>query len=581
MQGMDTVTLGDLRERLLQRLLVITVVAAGIAYVPGVIAAWNAGLTELVVLDTVVWLAVLGLALWRRGSYRLRSALYLTIWFAFAVVLVALVGPLGGGPAWMLTVPVLAALLFGRWAAVLALAGILVIGVAYGVWLVAGGSAAGALTGVAYDIASWSASAGAVLFLGVILVSAAGSLLEGLARSIGDLKAANARLEEALGERRRIEAELVRSANTRALGTLAGRVAHDLNNLLVPILMAGDEARSASAVGSRQRQHLDLVVASAERARDLSRQVLVFGRDAPPERFPIAVASVVEEVALLLRSALPRGVALRLEVGAPEAVVSAGRGELHQVLMNLGTNAARALGGGGSTLVIAVELDAHDDQVHIRVSDDGPGIAPEHVERVFEPYFTTSADDSGTGLGLSIVKHVVDALGGSVEVASRVGEGTTVMVSLPRLDAALPVTSAEFAGAAGAATTDAARILLVDDDDLVRATTLMVLQTLGHDVVEAATPESALRRVHDEPDAFDVVVTDQAMPGMTGVDLAASLLALRPQLAVVLVSGFLDEATEARALEVGVRAVLTKPFDRRRLAEAIGAARSAVGAPGR
>ncbi len=570
---MDALSSSTLRERLLQRLLLITATVAAVAYVPGVIASWQQGLGALIALNTLAWLAVLALTLWRRGPYGLRGALFLGLWFAFAVALTWLVGPLGAGPAWMVTVPAMAALLFGMRGAWLALIGILTMGVVYTLWLVAAGGATEALPGPAYDVYSWTASLGAVLFLSAVLATGTASLMNGLERSASELRAANEQLEEALRERERLESELVRGANVRALGTLASRIAHDLNNLLLPVLMASGEARDASPPGTAERKRLELVVTSAERARDLALQVLAFGREVAPERRPLALHAAVEEVAALLGPALPSSAALQVSLPEREAKVWANPAELHQVLMNLGSNAARALRRRGSLLQMAVSLHDTTEEVEVVVRDDGPGIARDDLKRVFDPYFTTHGSDQGsdrgTGLGMPIVRHVVESLGGRIHIETALGVGTSVSVWLPwfSVPTASDGTAAEPAG-----TETSLRVLLVDDDDMVRASTRMVLESLGHEVIEASSADAALASVRDAPQAVDLVLSDQAMPGMRGIELAAMLLELRGDLPVVLMSGFVDDATQQRASEVGVRLVLSKPFDRRRLTEAIAAA---------
>jgi signal transduction histidine kinase len=420
------------RSRILQRLLVTTAVVAAVAYVPGVLAAADAGLYGLIVIDTIAWAAVIALAAWRRLPFSIRANAFLIIWYSFALVLLWLVGPAGAGIAWLLSVPVLSALFFGRPGALWGVISVVLVGVAFGALLfVAPGAGAVAVPEPPYSLMAWIASAGSVIFLSVVLAVGIAHVITGIVRSAEALRTANDRLVAALADRERLEQELVRTAKTRALGRLASGVAHDLNNLLVPILVAGGEARDAAREGTRQRQRLELVVAAAERARDLSQRILTFGRDAPTDRRPIAVVPLVHEVVDLVRGALPETVTVHASVGDGDPHVLAEPGEIHQVLMNLCTNAARALEESGGTIDVRAGVDEGAAELVIVVQDDGPGIAPEDLERVFEPYHTSRKSSEGTGLGLAIVRHLADGLGGSVSLSSSGGEGAVATLRLP------------------------------------------------------------------------------------------------------------------------------------------------------
>jgi signal transduction histidine kinase len=425
-------SLQEWRSRILHRLLVTTAVVAAVAYVPGVMAAAAAGLYGLIVVDTLAWAGVIVLAAWRTLPFSVRAGAFLVIWYFLALALLWLVGPAGAGIAWLLSVPVLSALFFGRPGALLGVASVVLVGIAFGALLVvAPGAGAVAVPEPPYSLMSWIASAGSVVFLSVVLAVGIAHVITGIVRSADELRVANDRLVAALSDRERLEQELVRTAKTRALGRLASGVAHDLNNLLVPILVAGGEARDAARDGTRQRQRLDLVVSAAERARELSQRILTFGRDAPTDRRPIAVVPLVHEVVDLVRGALPETIALRacLDVGDPR--VLAEPGEIHQVLMNLCTNAAHALEERGGTIDVRASVDEGAAELVIVVQDDGPGIPPEDLERVFEPYQTSRKSSEGTGLGLAIVRHLAEGLGGSVSLTSSGGDGVVATLRLP------------------------------------------------------------------------------------------------------------------------------------------------------
>ncbi|MDZ7801785.1 MAG: HAMP domain-containing sensor histidine kinase [Trueperaceae bacterium] len=426
-----TTALARWRTQALQGVLTTTALVAAVAYVPGTYAAASDGVWTIVVLNTLGWAAVGILASWRALPYRTRAVTFLALWFAFSAALTALAGPIGAGLAWMLALPVLAALLFGRPGAWAAVGGLAVLAVAYGVALQTGVTTRPpGVPGQPYTLPTWAAGAGSVTFLAVLLSSAILHVFGGLRRHAEELHDATHRLQASLEERQRLERELVAAGKARAVATLASGVAHDLNNLLVPMLAAGTAARDSADPGSTQRQRLNLVVTAAERARELSRRMVAFGRD-NAERAPVAVDPLVQEVAALLRPSQPHGVHVHVVLNAEGACVHATEGELHQVLMNLATNAMRALPGDRGSVTIATH--ASDEAASIEVQDEGVGIPAEDLERVFEPYATGSHARAGTGLGLAIVRHVIDSLGGQVWLTSTPGVRTVATVQLPRV----------------------------------------------------------------------------------------------------------------------------------------------------
>lgn len=571
------------RARVLQTTLTTTAVVVAVAYVPGVTAAVAEGLWSVVVLDTAMWLLVVALALGRGLPFGVRAGTFTTLLFAFSSALLWLLGPVGAGIAWLLAVPVFATLFFGVRGAIAAVLAMVAVAVAFaGLLIVGAADPSGDVPGPAYDLLAWLASAGSVVFLAVLLSAAIVRVMGGLARSTDELRRANERLAQTLHERERLEAELVRSAKARVMGTLASGIAHDLNNLLVPMLVAGSLARDATPGGSPQRRQLDLVVGAAERARDLSRRILAFSRDDRVERSPVALGPIVEQAIALLRSAGPATVVFRLELRATDVRVSADPTELHQVVMNLCTNSARALSATGGTVVVGTCSVPGAAAVELEVRDDGPGIPADLVDRVFDPYVTSQRAGEGTGLGLAIVRHVVDSLEGTVELRSAEGVGTVVTVRLPTAAPDVEATPPRFGVGDLLAdpTTDlaadpAARsrrtrtVLLVDDDALVRSGTRLLLEELGYGVHEVATPADAVSLVQAAPGAVDAVITDLAMPGMSGLAVATHLRTIREDLPVLLASGFLDQDAREAAAAAGIDHVLQKPFDARTVRAAL------------
>ena len=417
------------RERILELMLRATAVLGAIAYVPNVYASYVDGALIVVVMDTVFLGTVVGLMLARRWSFRIRASILVALWYVFTGLLIWVVGPIGSGIAWWLGAPVLATLFFGTSGAWWGVALSAALGVLGGLGF-AFDAAQGVVrfTPTGYSLPDWIGTIVSITVLSALLTLLIVRLLEGLGEANRTLKAANERLLAEAEARLRLEQALVEAAESRALASLAGSVAHDLNNLLVPLLAAGTDARDATLPGSLDRRRLDLVVASAERARALAHRVLVFRPDARPERTPVALAAVAREAVALLEAAAAPGVEVRAELDDAVRVVATS-GELHQIVMNLGSNALRAVAARHGRVTVRV---ARDGAIALlEVVDDGVGIAPGLVDRVFDPSYTSHADVGGNGMGLPIVRHVARALGGRVEVRSEVGNGSVFTVRLP------------------------------------------------------------------------------------------------------------------------------------------------------
>lgn len=420
------------RHRVLQRLLNATVIASALAYAPAAWASARDGVWPILVINTLVWVLVAGLAFWRKGSYAVRAGAYVGIWLAFSVTLVVLLGPVGAGAVWLLAAPLLATVLFGGRGGWQTVAGVALFAVGYAAVLLWFEPARlPGVPGSGYNEGTWAATAGSLVFLAILLVGATSALLDGMGSYAERLRSANERLTEALSERERLEATLVATEKARALGSLAAGIAHDLNNLLVPITVAGTAARDATD-DRRQRERLDLVLGAADRARMLARRVLAFSREGVPQRHAVAVAPLVGDIVGLVRASAPPNVSVRMEVEPAAGEVLADPGEVQQVVMNLCTNAVRAMTALGGTMVVRLQRVAAEGVV-LEVVDDGPGMDAATLARAFEPYFTTYRDGDGTGLGLAIIRHIVDSLGGTVSLDSAPGRGTRAIVRLPAI----------------------------------------------------------------------------------------------------------------------------------------------------
>ncbi|HSI60054.1 MAG TPA: PAS domain-containing protein [Ideonella sp.] len=379
-------------------------------------------------------------------------------------------------------------------------------------------------------------------------------------------------------ELRRLERQLRQAQRLEAMGTLAGGIAHDFNNILAVILGYGDRALGDAAKGSRLRRDLESIMTAGERGRSLVERILTFTRSGARERVAVHMQQVASEALDHLAASLPPGITLLPQLRAGDAAVQGDPTQVHQVLMNLATNAFQAMPSGGTVRVLLerVSIAAPRDvttgtveageYVVLEVADTGGGIPPEIAERIFDPFFTTKEVGVGTGLGLSLVHGIVTELGGAIEVASTLGTGSVFTVYLPR-DGDVEETGA--LEAADLPRGQRERVLVVDDEEpLVRVTT-ETLEELGYRPVGFTSSLAALQAFRADPLGFDAVITDERMPGMTGSALIREMHTIRPALPTLLMSGFLGGSMGTDARATGADEVLKKPLLGRDLAESL------------
>jgi hypothetical protein len=374
--------------------------------------------------------------------------------------------------------------------------------------------------------------------------------------------------KKAEDERRHLEEQLRQALKVEALGTLAARVAHDFNNVLHAI--SGYAERIASALPAQGSAAEDLaeLARAAQHGRELVERIRVFSRQQPAESRPLEIGPTVAEAAKLLRATLPASIHLRVTLHAQSLRVRADATSIHQILMNLGTNAAHAMPGGG-VLEISVEPQYLRDHVvraqpglregwyaSLVVRDEGTGIEPAARERVFEPGFTTKPSGLGTGLGLSIVQALMRTHEGAVELASEQGRGTTVSCFFPALVAeALP----EWPGEETTAQGHGERILLVEDEPTLAEASARWLEALGYQVTSDTDVPHALETVRARSGDFDLVLSDYLMPQMVGLDFARAIHNIRPDLPIALLTGYIQELPEETIRAAGVRRLISKP----------------------
>ncbi len=368
----------------------------------------------------------------------------------------------------------------------------------------------------------------------------------------------------------RLQTALRQAHKMEALGTLAGGVAHDFNNILMAIIGYTELVCSKLEAESMEKHQLEQVLKAAFRAKDLVRQILAFSRLGEYQRKPVQIVSVVKEALNLLRSSLPSTIAIREEfmISPEESVVLADSTQIHQVLMNLATNSAHAMRLGGG--ILSVKLTAlngdmtarHQEMsagpcLRLTVRDTGHGIDPEVMERIFDPYFTTKETGEGSGMGLAVVQGIVRSHGGAIEAFSEPGKGSTFHVYLPASQARAGSKTKTVGDIPGGRE----RILFVDDEDFLASLGKEILEPFGYSVTVKTSSTEALEVFNARPADFDLLITDMTMPGLTGIDLARKVMAIRPGIPVILCTGFSELINGEQSKKMGIREFIMKPYD--------------------
>lgn len=380
-------------------------------------------------------------------------------------------------------------------------------------------------------------------------------------------------------ERKQLESQFLRSQRMESIGTLAGGIAHDLNNILSPMLMSV-QILQRKTTDEECLQWLAALRENSERGANLIKQLLSFARGTDGEKMPLQPRHLVKEIIKILRDTLPKSIAVKFFVPDNLWTVSADPTQLHQVLMNLSVNARDAMPTGG-TLTLKTEnvsIDEHYAQMHpdarpgkfvlITVSDTGYGIAPENLDKIFEPFFTTKELEKGTGLGLSTVLGIIKNHQGFINFYSELGRGTRFDVYLPAIETAeQKITSDEREAELPCGNGEL--ILLVDDEEAIRKITRWTLEKHGYRVLTAANGEEALNLYADNKDEIAVVLTDMMMPIMDGDSTVRALLEVNPQQKIIAASGLLEiHGTQTEKL-AGVSLFLSKPFTAEKLLQAL------------
>jgi len=393
----------------------------------------------------------------------------------------------------------------------------------------------------------------------------------GVSRDISERK-------QAAEEKKRLETQLLQARKMESIGNLAGGIAHDFNNILFPIMGHSEIAMMDLPPNSPVQQNLHQIFEAGERARKLVKQILTFARIQEEDRIPLKVSSIVKEAIEFLRSTIPSTIDIQYNFKTKQDVVVADLTQVNQIVMNLCTNAAHAMRENGGVLKVTLS-DAHirpsqinqlsgltpGNYLKLSVSDTGSGISPDIINRIFEPYFTTKGPGEGTGMGLAVIHGIVNNYGGAIDVKSDVAKGTTFHVLLPIIDMAVSPTLDSKIDVPGGKE----RILCVDDQKAAVDTIQPMLEKLGYQVTARTSSLETLEAFRNNPNRFDLVITDQTMPNMTGKDLAKEIRAIRKDKPVILCTGFSEQIDESKAKEMGISAFVMKPIVMRDIANTI------------
>ncbi len=397
------------------------------------------------------------------------------------------------------------------------------------------------------------------------------NLVLGIAKDITEQKHA----EE---ERIAFETQLRRAQKMEAIGTLAGGIAHEFNNILSPIMLHTELTIFDLPEDSPLRLNLEEVLEASNRARELINQILALSRQGEEEPYPLKIGPVIKETLKLLRSSLPSTIKIRQSIKTKSATILADPSQIHQVLMNLCTNAGRAIGKKDGTMTVTLDdISADRDDlpavpdlgpgpyVRLTVSDTGHGMDQDVLTRIFDPHFTTQKKGRGTGLGLAVVHGIVSSYGGAISVESTPRKGSTFTIFLPQVETEAPEeTVVDYHPPMGKE-----RVLLVDDDISLLNVLQGALERLGYTVVAHVNSIEALAFFRAKPKQFDLVITDQTMPNLTGEYLSKEILQIRPDIPIILCTGFSETIDEKRAKSIGIREYITKPIALHKIAGTI------------
>ena len=400
--------------------------------------------------------------------------------------------------------------------------------------------------------------------------------------TIGNMNSIQASVHDKT-ERLKLEQELRQHQKMEAIGTLAGGIAHDFNNILTAIMGFTEIALNKLEDKSPVTDELRQIDTASRRARDLIRQILTFSRKSPRSKQPIQISLVIREVARLLRSSIPSTIEIRQQLDS-ESFVNADPTQIHQVVMNLCTNAFHAMEQEGGQLTIALddvegsEINSNSPHlvpggyISLRIEDTGKGIAPEIISKIFDPYFTTKEQAKGSGMGLAVVHGIVESHGGSIMVDSKPGRGSTFTVYLPKTTPAKNVNDNKPAKLSGIDAARGRRIMFVDDEAVLRDLTSDFLVSRGYDVHSFMDGRQAWEAFIGAPEDWDLIITDQTMPHLTGFELIKKIRTYPSRIPILLCTGYNECFSPDEMKQLGINGILQKPSSLQRLLTSVQAA---------
>ncbi len=370
-------------------------------------------------------------------------------------------------------------------------------------------------------------------------------------------------------EKQKLETHLRQVQKMEAIGTLAGGIAHDFNNILASIIGFAELARYDIPEATRPRANIDEVLKASSRARELVKQILTFSRKTEIEKKPVFPHLIIKEDLKLLRASIPATIEIRQDIDPECGAVLADPSQIDQVIVNLCTNASHAMGESGGVMEIQLkritisDTDTADktavspgSYIRLTVSDTGHGMEPAVLERIFEPYFTTKEPGKGSGLGLAVVHGIIQSLDGAITVDSDPHQGTAFHVYLPSVEAEL----VQEIGKAASPTPGKERLLVVDDEITIIEFLKTALERFGYRVTATTSSIEALKTFQKDPNAFDLIITDQTIPSLTGTEFAQKALGIRADIPIILCTGYSTAISEEKALKLGIRAFIMKPL---------------------
>ncbi len=381
-----------------------------------------------------------------------------------------------------------------------------------------------------------------------------------------------------LTEKKKLEAQLQQTQKMEGIGTLAGGIAHDFNNILAPIILHSQMLLEDISPDNPMQTSIKEIYKAAERARDLVKQILTFARKKKDSRIILRTSLIIKEAVKFLRSTIPTTVDIRYESNTDHDTIYANPTQINQIIMNLCTNAAHSMKENGGVIhIILGNIDIKKDRKNgitdlkkgqyltLTVRDSGAGIAPGILNKIFEPYFTTKKSGEGTGLGLAIIHGIIKNYGGDINVESEPGKGTTFTVYLPLVDEPSIIqeeTKAELPKGSE-------HILFVDDEKAAVSAMEKILIRLGYNTTATTSSLEALEIFRKNPESFDLIITDMTMPDMTGKKLAEEIRFIKPDIPVILCTGFSDQINEEEAQQAGINEFMFKPINMNDIAFAI------------